>query len=146
MSIKKFTEEEQQILAQNPYTISITATNLYTSKEFKEEFLKRYLIGDRSPRQIVSELGYDPEILGYHRITGIHHHIMEKYKAGEPLEDGGYRQRIKGRQAAILPQTEYEPGNHDAVKQLRAEVSYLRQEVAFLKKLMQNEPGKKSVK
>ena len=146
MSVKKFTEAEQQVLAQNPFTISVTATNLYTSKEFKEKFLQRYLIGDKSPRQIVSELGYDPEILGFNRITGIHHHIMGKYKAGEPLEDGGYRQRIKGRQAVILHQTELESGNHDAVKQLRAEVSYLRQEVAFLKKLMQNETGKRSEK
>ena len=146
MSIKKFSEEEQQILAQNPYTISVTETNLYTSKEFKEEFLKRYLIGDKSPRQIVSELGYDPEILGFNRVTGIHHHVMEKYKAGEPLEDGGYKQRIKGRQAAILHQAELEPVNNDVVKQLRAEVSYLRQEVAFLKKLMQNNPGRKSEK
>ena len=146
MSVKKFTEEEQQILLQNSYTISVTTTNLYTSKEFKEEFLKRYLIGDKSPRQIISELGYDPEILGYHRITGIHHHVMEKYRAGEPFEDGGYRQRIKGRQAGVLPQTKLDPVNHDEVKHLRAEVSYLRQEVSFLKKLMQNENGKKSVK
>lgn len=146
MSVKKFTEEEQQVLLQNPYTISVTATNLYTSKEFKEEFLKRYLIGDKSPTQIVSELGYDPKILGYHRITGIHHHVMEKYRAGEPFDDGGYRQRIKGRQSSINHQTELDLVNHDAVKQLRAEVSYLRQEVAFLKKLMQNETGKKSVK
>lgn len=146
MSVKLFTNEELQILLQNPFTKSATPSNLYTTKEFKEEFLNRYLIGDKSPTQIVSELGYDPKMLGYHRITGIQHHIMEKYRSGEPFEDGGYKQRIKGRQSPINHQTESDPVNHDAVKQLRAEVSYLRQEVAFLKKLMQNGNGKKSEK
>ena len=135
MSIKKFTEEEQQILLQNPFTKSVTISNLYTTKEFKEEFLKHYLNGDKSPTQIVAELGYDPNILGYHRITGIQHHIIEKYKSGEPFEDGGYHQRTKGR---TLP-GEHHPvrtaSDYDVIKQLRAEVSYLRQEVAFLKNL-----------
>lgn len=95
MSIKIFTDEEQRLLLQNPYTKYVTTNILPTTKEFKKEFLKRYLNGDRSPTQIVSELGYDPKILGYSRISGIRHHIMEKYRAGEPLEDGGYMQKIK---------------------------------------------------
>lgn len=146
MSVKQFTDEEQQILLQNPFTKSVTASNLYTTKEFKEEFLKHYLTGDKSPTQIITELGYDPTILGYHRITGIRYHILEKYKTGEPFEDGGYRQRIKGRTFIGEQQPMRNVSDHDAVKQLRAEVSYLRQEVAFLKKLMQNGTGKRSEK
>ena len=144
MSVKQFTEEEQKILLQNPFTKSVTASNLYTTKEFKEEFLKLYLHGDKSPAQIVTELGYDSKILGYHRITGIQHHIMEKYKAGEPFEAGGYKQRIKGRSVSSEQQSGGVTTDLDAVKQLKAEVSYLRQEVAFLKKLIQNGTGKKS--
>ncbi|MBQ2457792.1 MAG: HTH domain-containing protein [Bacteroidaceae bacterium] len=146
MSVKQFTDEEQQILLQNPFTKSVSASNLYTTKEFKEAFLKLYLNGDKSPTQIVTELGYDSKILGYHRITGIQHHIMEKYKAGEPFEDGGYQQRIKGRSIPGDQQPVRTTTDQDIVKQLRAEVMYLRQEVAFLKKLMQNNPGRKSEK
>lgn len=146
MSVKQFTEEEQQILLKNPFTKSVTASNLYTSKEFKEEFLKRYLKGDKSPTQIITELGYDPNILGYHRITEIRYHIVEKYKAGEPFEDGGYQQRVKGRTLSGEQQPVRTAFDHDVVKQLRSEISYLKQEVAFLKKLMQNETGKRSGK
>lgn len=146
MSVKQFTDEEQHVLLQNPFTKSVTASNLYTTKEFKEEFLKLYLNGDKSPTQIISELGYDPNILGYHRITGIRYHIVEKYKAGEPFEDGGYQQRIKGRTLVGEHQPVRTAADHDVVKQLRAEVGYLRQEVAFLKKLMQNGTGKRSEK
>ena len=64
MSVKQFTDEEQQILLQNPFTKSVSASNLYTTKEFKEAFLKLYLNGDKSPTQIVTELGYDSKILG----------------------------------------------------------------------------------
>ena len=146
MSGKRFTEEEQQILLQNPFTKSVTSANLYTTKEFKEEFLKRYLQGDKSPTQIAAELGYDPKILGYHRITGIQHHVMEKYRAGEPFEDSGYVQRIKGKSLLKKQQPDPPTQDNNTVKQLRAEVCYLRQEVAFLKKLMQSETGKKSEK
>lgn len=60
MSVKQFTDEEQQILLQNPFTKSVTPSNLYTTKEFKEEFLKLYLNENKSPTQVVVELGYDP--------------------------------------------------------------------------------------
>lgn len=146
MSVKQFTDEEQQILLQNPFTKSVTPSNLYTTKEFKEEFLKLYLNENKSPTQVVVELGYDPKMLGYHRITGIRHHIMEKYKAGEPFEDGGYQRRVKGRAISGGQQPVLTATDHDMVKQLRTEVSYLRQEVAFLKKLMQNVTGKRSEK
>ena len=146
MSVKRFTDEEQQILLQNPFTKSVSASNLYTTKEFKEEFLKLYLNGDKSPTQIVTELGYDSKILGYHRITGIQHHIIEKYKAGEPFEDGGYSQRIKGRSVSDERSPVHTTTDQDLVKRLRTEVSYLRQEVAFLKKLMQNKHGRRSEK
>lgn len=146
MSVKQFTEVEQQRLLQNPFTKSVTASNLYTSKEFKEEFLKRYLKGDKLPTQIVAESGYDPLILGYHRITGIRCHIVEKYKTGEPFEDSGYQQRVKGRMLSAEQPPRHTSSDHDVVKQLRTDVSYLRQEVAFLKKLMQNGTGKRSEK
>lgn len=91
MSTKLFSTEEVLILQQNPYTKSVDSRNLFTTKEFKEEFLKQYLRGDKAPREIVSDLGYDPEILGRNRIVGIRNHIIQTYKAGEEFVDGGYR-------------------------------------------------------
>ena len=140
-----FSAEEISILQQNPYTKSVDSRNLFTTKEFKEEFLKQYLRGDKAPREIVSDLGYDPAILGRNRIVGIRNHIVQTYKAGEEFVDGGYRGTAK-----ILQGTNIDSGlckkESSQIKQLRNEICLLRQELAFLKKLTQTEHGKQQEK
>lgn len=129
-------------MQQNPYTKSVDSRNLFTTKEFKEEFLKQYLRGDKAPREIVSDLGYDPEILGRNRIVGIRNHIIQTYKAGEEFVDGGYRRHTGTAQIFQSSCSNLDKKSNDQIKQLRNEVCLLRQELAFLKKLMQTEPGK----
>lgn len=146
MGTKTFSEDEQRILAQNPFTSSVTSKQLNTTKEFKEEFMKLYLVGDKSPTQIVAKLGYDPKILGYNRISGIRCHIVQKYRNGEEFQDSGYGQKVRA--ARGNPEITPSPAgaSPNLIQNLRTEVSYLRQEVAFLKKLIQSETGKKSGK
>ena len=45
MSRKIFTEEQQQLLRQNPYIYSVTDTRINLTKEFKEIFLAEYKSG-----------------------------------------------------------------------------------------------------
>lgn len=52
MSRKIFTEEQQQLLRQNPYIYSVTDTRINLTKEFKEIFLAEYKSGT-SPRKIL---------------------------------------------------------------------------------------------
>lgn len=131
MSRKSFTKEQQQILRQNPYVYSVTATRMQLTKEFKELFLAAYNAGD-SPREILVNYGFDISILGERRIWSISYHIRDEYeKYGEFHE--GY-----GRRIASDPQTTKctQPvSEKDEIKQLRSEVNYLKQEMEFLKKI-----------
>ena len=70
MSIRSFTKEEQAILRENKYTYSVSANTISFTIEFKKEFWKRYQAGQR-PRHIVEELGYDYQMLGESRVSGL---------------------------------------------------------------------------
>ena len=122
-----FTKEEIEVLASNPYTLRVSEIQIYFTKEFKEEFWKRYQAGDL-PRKIVSDLGYDPEVLGSSRISGIQIGIKKQAKSAEGFREG-YPDRKKHR----LEDVEDNP-TQDTVVKMQHEILYLRQEVEFLKK------------
>lgn len=83
MSKKPFTAEEIIILRQNPFTYKVTNNTLSFTKEFKELFITEYNAGI-TPRQILANHGYDPEILGDRRIWGISQYLRAQYE-----ESGG---------------------------------------------------------
>ena len=123
MSKVKFTPEQQQLLRQNPYTVRVTEDVLSFSKEFKEIFYKEYLAG-ALPRDILQKYDYPVDILGKQRIWGITRCIRKQFK-----ENGEFRDiRSPG-----APRTEetYE----EKIKRLEHQVTYLTQEVEFLKKI-----------
>lgn len=80
MSRKIFTEEQQQLLRQNPYIYSVTDTRINLTKEFKEIFLAEYKSGT-SPRKILEDHGFDISIIGERRIWSISNHIRTEYKS-----------------------------------------------------------------
>ena len=67
MSRKIFTEEQQQLLRQNPYIYSVTDTRINLTKEFKEIFLAEYKSGT-SPRKILEDHGFDISITSVPKI------------------------------------------------------------------------------
>ena len=70
MSKRSFTEEEMALLKENKYTYSVSPNTICFTIAFKKEFWKRYINGER-PREIVQALGYDYELLGETRVSGI---------------------------------------------------------------------------
>lgn len=123
MSKAKFTPEQQQLLRNNPYTIRVTEDVLNLSKEFKELFYKEYLAG-ALPRDILQKYGCSPDVLGKQRIWGISHTIRKQFE-----ETGEFRDvRAPG-----SPLTGDSP--EDKIRQLEHQMSYLTQEVEFLKKI-----------
>lgn len=131
MSRKLFTEEQQQLLRNNPYVYSVTASRLQLTKEFKELFMTAYNSGD-SPRTILENYGFDIGIIGERRIWCISQYIRTEFqKYGEFCEGFGPRQhkRISGA-PSNKPLTEQEE-----IQQLRHELDYLKQEMEFLKKI-----------
>jgi hypothetical protein len=123
MSKVKFTPEQQQLLRNNPYTLRVSENVLNLSKEFKELFYREYLAG-ALPRDILQKYGFPPDVLGDRRIWGISHTIRKQF------EDTG---KFRDVRAPGSPLTEVSP--EDKIRQLEHQVSYLTQELEFLKKI-----------
>lgn len=133
MRRKLFTEEQQQLLRQNPYIYSVTETRITLTKEFKEIFMTAYKAGE-SPRKILEDHGFDISIIGERRIWSISQHIRTKYqKYGEFHE--GYGPRDTSATHPVLTDTDTPVSEADEIRQLRHEVDYLKQEMEFLKKI-----------
>ena len=124
MTRKKFTEEEMKILSENPYTISVTENTLSFTIEFKELFWDCYCKG-MSPSAIISQSGYDPQILGETRIEGLKYTLKKAVLAGKEFTN-------VAKPALQTDQIEY---TNASIKELEQKVKYLEQEIAYLKKI-----------
>lgn len=137
--IRKFTPEQMEQLAANPFTLSVTAHRISYTLEFKNLFLSHYENGELV-RDIFKQLGYDPEILGDSRIYSFAHALLNKVEAGEPLTEG------PAHKPATKPvNTDYNTmPSQQSVASMQRELTYLRQQVEFLKKISQLDTTKKS--
>jgi len=140
-NIKKFTAEEMEILAANPFTYTVTPRKISFTLEFKNIFYSRYENGE-FVNDIFASLGYDTTILGKHRIYGLSRRVLDQMESGKiPTEKS--------------PRTKQEkPINVDyntmpaqqSVSAMQREISYLRQQVEFLKKITELDNSGKSSK
>ena len=138
MNRNKFTKREIQLIKNNPYTYKVTESQIFYTKEFKEEFWRRYQAGE-SPRAIVEALGYDPDMLGQYRINGLQINIQRQAKRPEGFTQG--KGRHKGRKAELYD-VDTAPSDETIIK-MQHELLYLRQEVEFLKKITSIKDTKK---
>lgn len=140
MNRNKFTKREIQLIKNNPYTYKVTEAQICYTKEFKEEFWRRYQAGE-TPRAIVEALGYDPDMIGQSRINGLQINISKQAK-----REGGFTQgKGPGRKRKFqreLYDVEEKPTEETIVK-MQHELLYLRQEVEFLKKITSIKDTKK---
>jgi len=129
MANRSFTTEQLQQIKANPYTYWATENMVSFTKEFKQEFWNRYQAGQR-PRDIVKELGYDPDVLGDSRISGIQALIKRAALAGKEFVNAP----LAGMPAQRLTSVEYDPTKETIVR-MQNEILFLRQEIDFLKKI-----------
>ena len=127
MALKKFTTEQMEQLRANPYTYSVSPGQIYFTLEFKEQFYQLRQNG-MALTDIVKELGYDPEMLGENRISGISHLINKAKRDGVPFTEG------RPETSNILDQ-EDPPVTAENFRKLQHEVQYLRNQIDFLKKI-----------
>lgn len=128
MSKRNFTKEEQALLKENRYTYSVSANTISFTIEFKKEFWKRYQTGQH-PREIVQELGYDFQMLGETRVTGLQGMIKKQ------AQEGNFRE---GQHAGyvISNHPDYSSmSNEQKLYAMEHELYYLRHEMEFLKKI-----------
>lgn len=125
---KTFTEEELKEIRANTYVKSATSKMIRFTVGFKMEFWKRYMKDCKTPRKIIEELGFNPEVLGQKRIDGIAMHIREQVESGEGFrdvrKDAGRRQTEEDLQ---LPPSK-------AILKMQHKIAYMEQELEFIKK------------
>lgn len=130
MSQKKFTQDEVIILKNNKYTYSVTENSIKFTMQFKQLLYDKIQQGIL-PSKILEECGYDIKILGPNRPSAIARHIVEEYKVHGAFHSGKKRTSLE---AEVLNGT-ISPSK--ALIKMQSEIIYLKQEVEFLKKILQ---------
>lgn len=133
---KRFTEEEQKVLAANIYTHKVTAAQIELTAEFKKRFWEERCSG-RSIAEAFEACGYDPEILGVNRMKGIAEKLRAQFKAGEEPSTG---RRPRGSCKKKL-----EEDRDGEIDDLRKRVEFLEKQIDFLKRIMPVRTSGKSV-
>ena len=128
MGRKEFTEDEMNILRANPYVKSITPFKIRFNIAFKERFWEEYQLG-RPIAAIVADMGIDTELLGSNRLYGIAQHVKDAANSGEGFRDYYKNNRDHTKDISELPPSK-------ALTQLQHEVSYMKQELEFIKKII----------
>ncbi|MEG1637887.1 MAG: hypothetical protein RR324_10280 [Cellulosilyticaceae bacterium] len=125
MANKKFNEEEMNHLRASSYVLSVSPSLVHFSVEFKKKFWEAILTG-KAPRDVVIEMGIDPDILGTTRINGMKSMIRNEVKAGNGFRDlDTYNKYLDG---YITPE--------GRIKYLEQQLAYKDQEIEFLKKIV----------
>ena len=128
---KPFTLEQIEQLRSNPYTFMVTDRKIFFTAEFKEQFVLRRKEG-YTLTETVKSLGYDPDVLGEKRISGISHLINKALREGKGFREG------PSQRTSVLDQPAPEVTQENFIK-MQHEILYLKQEIEFLKKI--SSPG-----
>lgn len=132
MKQSPFTDKEKQLLSENPYTYRVTDKHLSFTSEFKKLFWAEYCKGS-TPAQILRKYGYDPDLLGPTRVTGIQQTIRREASKNTAF--------YSGRRPS--PQGLDKEDTAASLKKMQHEIQYLRQEVEYLKKIYLKENTRK---
>lgn len=129
MANKKFTEQEMLVLRNSKYVLDVSPSIVHFSAEFKKIFWEELSKG-KLPRDIVKNLGIDPNILGDTRINGLKNMIGNEVKKGNGFRDlNTYAQGCNGYLSA-----------ENRIKYLEMQLAYKNQEIEFLKKIVSLDP------
>ena len=125
MSKKTFTPEQKRELLANQYTKLVGSHYIRFTDAFWQEFGRRILAGE-DRYAICRSMGYDPDIIGTKRLEYICRTIRNEQdlpasKRRRPPADTKYS----------------EMSQDEAIRAMETELTYLRQEVEFLKKISQ---------
>ena len=133
MTKKFFTQEEMDIIRQNPYVISVSSSRIIYSLAFKKFAVAQAAQGLKSP-EIFIKAGFDPEILGTSRMYA----AIKKFKK-EAASPEGLREacsKTREQRMAQFAKEEYDKKQTKvALRELQKKVVHLEQQLEFLKKI-----------
>lgn len=125
MASRLFTKEEMDQLRACPYVLDVGPSTVFFSAESKELFRVGLQEGKR-PREIVINMGVDPDILGKTRLEGLNGMIRKAGKAGEGFRD------LRTYESYMEEYTDPKA----KIKRLEQRLAYKDQEIEFLKKIV----------
>jgi hypothetical protein len=114
---RKITEEQKQILLQNPNVFNVGKVSIYYTKDFRKKAVELFYQG-YTPKEIFKDAGFDLNIIG---------------KSAPAICLGNWRfhdKKRKQKKENLLKQNQ-----SDELKKILAENKYLKAENEFLKKL-----------
>ncbi|WP_310605271.1 HTH domain-containing protein [Anaerosporobacter sp.] len=135
---KSFSEKEKKVLMSNLYTLSVSDKTLKFTKEFKELFWNKYKNG-QYPKQILTELGYDLDILGEARVVSIYQHIKRQALSSAGFREQKLKPTPKTKKSDLSNQI-----SDQALLRMQHELLYMRQELDFIKKITKTDKPEKS--
>ena len=131
--MKEYTKKELKELNENPYTLKATKNKISHTAEFKRVFWTKYQAGE-TPRKILTDLGYNPNMFGQKRIDSLVQHIKKQHIKKQALSGNGFTEGTnRTKRVKIVSNEEFTP---ESFAQMQHEVLYLKQEVEFLKKII----------
>ena len=136
MNMKKptYSEEQINILAQNPYTHSITPYKISFTLEFKEFFMAQvYLPGMTAPK-ILKAAGYDPKMFSRGTIDKLRMKILAEAASPDGLQPPRGLSQAEKIKAYAQKDLEHQRAS-TSIKELQSKVVHLEQQVEFLKKI-----------
>lgn len=86
MPRRKFTQEQVDALSKNPYTLSVSPSEIKFTNEFKDILWNAYT-GTKNYVQVFRNHGYDPEVLGQARIYNTVNKVAKKHQEAFDLCD-----------------------------------------------------------
>ena len=125
MSKSEFTQEQREALEANEYTRLVGNHYIRFTDAFWQEFSRRYLAGE-DRYEICRSMGYDPKVIGTKRLE----YICRTVRDSQNLPASRRKRPVADTKYTEMPQEE-------AIKAMATELTYLRQEVEFLKKISQ---------
>ena len=128
-----FTQEETRILKENPNTAKVTENRISLTLDAKQTILELNQNG-LTPREIIIQLGYNPEILGKNRMRNMVRNVLRDVASEQGLHEGYLRTARTRMDDETIEKLEC---NSASYAKLKNEVIYLRKEVEFLKKISQ---------
>ena len=128
MTRRQLTKEQVAELEKNPSIAKVTASTVSFTPEFKRVAYQQ-LVDGKSMREILREIGVEPEVLGESRLWGLASKLRENADREEGYADlrkGNYRKAAKETPERTVK---------EEVTELRHKVAYMAQEIEFLKKV-----------
>ena len=113
-------------LQKSPFVERVTEAQVFFTETFKEHFIEEHQKG-KTPTNIITEAGIDPEVLGYSRIRSLR--TVSYYHAAQ-------KKREEIREKSGVPKRGKAPSDEKGrIRRLEHELAYTRQELEFLKKI-----------